>query len=140
MNRRPLLLAAALSALAVTAVSAQQVAQPRQGAAGSWRLIGTVQANYAADHDSIVVQGPYDNFRRLKIKVTDAPLNLQRMQVSYDNGGTEKIDVRQQIARGGESRVIDLPGGSRSLRRIDFWYDTRGSGQGRAKLSVFGMK
>jgi hypothetical protein len=140
MNRRPLLLAAALTALAVTAASAQQVAQPRQGAAGSWRLIGTVQANYAADHDSIVVQGPYDNFRRLKIKVTDAPLNLQRMQVSYDNGGTEKIDVRQQIARGGESRVIDLPGESRSLRRIDFWYDTRGSGQGRAKLSVFGMK
>jgi hypothetical protein len=140
MNRRPLLLAAALSALAVTAVSAQQVAQPRQGAAGSWRLIGTVQANYAADHDSIVVQGPYDNFRRLKIKVTDAPLNLQRMQVSYDNGSTEKIDVRQQIARGGESRVIDLSGESRSLRRIDFWYDTRGSGQGRAKLSVFGMK
>lgn len=26
------------------------------------------------DHDVIVVQGPFDNFRRLKFKVTGAPL------------------------------------------------------------------
>jgi hypothetical protein len=37
--------------------------------------------------------------------------------------------------------VIDLRGvGQRSIRRIDFWYDTRGIARGKADVTVFGMK
>ena len=56
------------------------------------------------------MKGPFDNFRRIKFKVTDAPLNMQHMVVTYDNGQPDKIDVRQNIPQGGESRVIDLQG------------------------------
>ena len=52
---------------------AQKVTQPKPGAAGTWRLIGQTHADHGADHDTIVVQGPYDNFRKIKFKVTDAP-------------------------------------------------------------------
>jgi phosphoribosyl 1,2-cyclic phosphodiesterase len=117
------------------------VVQPKAGAAGTWRLIGQTHADHGADHDTIVVQGPYDNFRKIKFKVTDAPLNMQRMVVTYDNGAPDNIDIRQNIPQGGESRVIDLRGvGKRSLRRIDFWYDTKGFLKGKADVTVFGMK
>ena len=120
---------------------AQQVVQPKAGSAGQWRLIGQTHADHAADHDSIVVKGPFDNFRKIKFKVTDAPLNMQHMVVTYDNGAPDKIDIRQNIAQGGESRVIDLRGiGKRSVRRIDFWYDTKGFLKGKADVTVFGMK
>jgi len=120
---------------------AQQVVQPRAGNAGEWRLIGQTHADHAADHDSIVVKGPFDNFRKIKFKVTDAPLNMQHMVVTYDNGAPDKIDIRQNIAQGGESRVIDLRGiGKRSVRKIDFWYDTKGFLKGKADVTVFGMK
>lgn len=79
---------------------AQVRSQPRAGAAGSWRIIGTVHANLMADHDAILVEGPFDNLRRIKFKVTDAPLNLHRLVVTYDNGAPDKIDVRQDIPRG----------------------------------------
>jgi hypothetical protein len=73
--------------------------------------------------------------------VTDAGLNMQHMVVTYDNGQPDKIDIRQNIPQGGESRVIDLKGvGTRSLRRIDFWYDTKGFLNGKADVTVFGMK
>ena len=121
-------------------LNAQRVTQPRPGPVGSWRLIGTTQANFTADYDVIYVQGPYDNFRRLKFKVTDAGLNLIRMVVTYDNGAPDKIEVRQDIPQGGESRAIDLRGGKRSIRKIEFWYDTKGILRGRADVSVFGMK
>jgi len=49
-----------------------KVVHPRAGAPGSWRLLGTVSANLAADLDVIVVQGPYDHFRRIKFNVTHA--------------------------------------------------------------------
>ncbi len=120
---------------------AQQVVRPKGGSPGQWRLIGQTHADHAADHDVIIVKGPYDNFRRIKFKVTDAPLNMQHMVVTYDNGAPDKIDIRQNIPQGGESRVIDLRGvGKRSLRKIEFWYDTKGFLKGKADVTVFGMK
>jgi hypothetical protein len=139
--RRCALLAAASLLLAAGTVHAEKVVRPNAGAAGSWRLIGQTHADHGADHDTIIVKGPYDNFRRIKFKVTDAPLNMQRMVVTYDNGTPDNIEIRQNIPQGGESRVIDLRGvGKRSLRRIDFWYDTQGLFKGKADVTVFGMK
>ncbi len=120
---------------------AQKMSHPNGGARGQWRVIGTTHAQHTADHDGIVVKGPYDNFRALKFKVTDAPLNMMKMLVTYDNGMPDNIEVRQNIPKGGESRVIDLKGiGKRSIRRIDFWYDTKGFLNGKADVTVFGMK
>ena len=82
-----------------------KVNQPRPGAPGQWRLLGRTTANHSADHDVVVVAGPYDNFRALKFKVTGANLNMQHMIVTYDSGGVERMDVRQNIPEGSESRV-----------------------------------
>ncbi len=103
-------------------------------------MIGSVEANFTADHDTLVVRG-FDDFRRIKFKVTNAGLNLQRMVVVYENGEPEQIAVRANIPKGGESRQIDLRGaGKRRIRRIDFWYDTKGILNGKAHVTVFGMK
>lgn len=120
---------------------AQQVSRPRAGATGTWRLLGTTQAKFTADHDVIIIAGPYDFFRKLKFKVTDAPLNLQHVVVRYDDGGLpEKIETRYNIPQGGESRVIDLKGGKRKLKSVEFWYDTKGILNGRADVTLFGIK
>ena len=131
-----------LSLLALETVQGQAIlSQPRAGNVGSWRLLGSVQARFTADHDVIFVAGPYDYFRRLKFKVTDAPLNLLRMVVRYDDGGApENVDVRFNIPQGGESRVIDIRGGRRKLKSVEFWYDTQGILNGRADITLFGMK
>ncbi len=140
MKRRTLMFALAALALSLPA-AAQQVTQPRGGPPGAWRLIGTTQAKHTIDHDSIHVAGPYDNFRAIKFKVTNAPLNLHRLVVTYDAGASDHIEVRQNVPQGGESRVISLRGaGKRSIRRIDFWYDTKGLGKGRANVTVYGQK
>lgn len=130
-----------LFALSAQLSFAQKVSQPRPGDGGDWRLLGTTHADRSADHDAIVVAGPFDNFRKLKFKVTDAPLQITRMTVTYDNGQVEKIDTRFEIPQGGESRLIDLKGGSRSLRRVDFWYDTKGGlFKGKSDVTLFGRK
>ncbi len=119
----------------------QTVRQPRAGAPGSWRLIGTTTADFKADFDVLVVAGPFDDFRAIKFKVTNAPLNLMRMVVTYENGMPDKIDVRQNIPEGGESRVIDLKGaGKRRIRKIEYWYDTKGVLRGKANITVLGRK
>jgi hypothetical protein len=136
-----LTMVAAIACSASAGALAQQVVRPNAGSPGEWRLIGQTHADHKADHDSIIVKGPFDNFRKIKFKVTDAPLNMQHMVVTYDNGQPDKIDIRQNIPQGGESRAIDLRGiGKRSVKRIDFWYDTKGFLKGKADVTVFGMK
>jgi len=135
--------AAAITILLIigsTPTFAQLHTAPRNGPIGSWRTVGSVEAGFQADHKEIIVHG-FNDFRRIKFKVTGAPLNLQRLVITYQNGTPEQIEVRHSIPEGGESREIDLPGaGERRVRRIDFWYDTKGFLKGRAHVTVFGMK
>jgi hypothetical protein len=106
--------------------------------AASHGEIGQVTANFTVDHDVIVVKGPFDNFRRIKFKVTNAPLHITRLLITYDNGEPDRLEVRERIEKGG---AIDLRGvGQRSVRKIEFWYDTAGVRRGRADVTVFGMK
>lgn len=144
IQRTRVAVAAALAAFLMApqaAVAATQVVQGKPGVQGQWRVIGQTHAKHTIDHDQIFVQGPFDNFRRIKFKVTDSPLTIHRMVVTYDNGAPDRIDVRQNVKKGGESRAIDLRGiGKRSVRKIEFWYDTKGILNGRADVTVFGMK
>jgi hypothetical protein len=120
---------------------AQKHSKPSAGTTGDWKYLGTVQARHTTDHDAFIIRGPYDYFRKLKFKVTDAPLNIKRMIVRYDDGGLpENIDIRHNIPKGGESRIIDLAGRKRKLKQVDFWYETIGMLNGKADLSLFGIK
>jgi hypothetical protein len=136
-----LVVTAPVAIIAAESIAQDRVVHPRAGAPGTWRVIGQVTANFAADHDAIVVRLPFDMFRRIKFKVTDAPLHLKLLVVTYDNGSPDRLEVRERIDKGGESRAIDLRGaGQRGIRRIEFWYDTGGVLQGRADVTLFGMK
>ena len=39
-----------------------------------------------------------------------------------------------------DRRVIELRGGKRKLKSIEFWYDTQGILNGRADVTLFGLK
>lgn len=120
---------------------AQKVVQPKTGAVGKWRYLGTVSAQTVKDHDIIVVAGPYDYFRRLKFKVTDSPIEMAYMLVRYHDGGApERIETRFNIPQGGESRVIDIRGTKRKLKSVEFWYRDKGILNGKADVSLFGQK
>ena len=90
-SRRLWIATAAFGALTtlVSPALAQRVTRPRAGGVGDWRLIGTLTANLVADHDSITVKGPFDDFRRIKLQVTGADLEIGRLVIAYDRGTAE---------------------------------------------------
>lgn len=120
---------------------AQKVVKPRSGSKGSWRYLGTTSARSTTDHDVIIVAGPYDFFRKLKFKVKDSGLEMYYILVRYDDGGApEKIETRFSIPQGGESRVIDLRGGKRKLKSVEFYYRDKGFLNGKADVMLYGIK
>jgi Protein of unknown function (DUF2541) len=106
---------------------------------GEWVRLGSVNAGHDADHDRITVTGPHDNFRKLKFKVKNASLTMRQVVVTYDDGVPEKLDVKENLAAGAETRVIDLHGGKRSIRTIEFWYETKNNKGDKAEVVAFGQ-
>src|SRR6187399_1491929 len=59
---------------------------------GTWDAIGTVKAaRMGGDHDVVTVPEPHQHYTKLKFKVTDAPMNIKKMVVNYDNGESQTI-------------------------------------------------
>ena len=119
----------ALAAMSFTSLS---------GNAGPWELLGSRKVNYAADHDEIVVTRAEGLFTALQIKVKRGPVNMHRIVVHYGNGEKEEIELRNNFQAGSESRVIDLPGNKRVIRKVDFLYDTKNLAQRKAVVELWG--
>ena len=105
-----------------------------------WKFIGDKNVRFGIDHDVIHCGVVNDNFRQIKLKVTDGPIKIYDMKVYFDNGDVQDVSIRNQIRQGGESRIIDLTGGLRGLKKIEFTYETKGVARGRSRVAVWGRK
>lgn len=109
-------------------------------AAGSWQYLGDKWVNFGVDHDELMLGNIRDNFRQIRLRVTDGPLHIMDMKVHFDNGGVQDVPLRSLIKQGQQSRIIDLNGGSRSLEKITFGYETVGFRKGRSRVAVWALK
>jgi hypothetical protein len=105
-----------------------------------WDLLGTRQVTDRLDHDVIVVGGGRGDYRRIKIAVQRAPIDFHRVVVHFGNGGQQRVELRNTIAAGGETRAIDLDGADRVIRSVEFWYDANTIRGRRAQVRVFGLR
>lgn len=105
-----------------------------------WKIIGERSVKFSSDRDVIRVGGN-DWYSKLKIKVVDAPLHISNFDVIFENGERFDVAIKEDIRKGGESRVIDLPGQERRIDRIEFRYRTTGKLKGgTANVIVFGRR
>jgi hypothetical protein len=105
-----------------------------------WKIIGERSVKFSSDRDVIKIGGN-DWYTKLKIKVVDAPLHISNFDVIFENGERFDVAIRADIRKGGESRVIDLPGQERRIDRIEFRYRTTGRLRGgTANVIVFGRR
>jgi len=105
---------------------------------GKWERLGSKTVNFKVDRDVLAVGANDGTFKKLKIAVSGGNLNMHRMVVKYGNGTKDEIELRHNFGRAGSSRVIDLNGGKRIIKRITFVYDTKNVSRKRAKVHVFG--
>jgi hypothetical protein len=105
-----------------------------------WHKIGEITASFKMNSESIVVYGR-DEFTKIKLKVTDAPINIEGVQVFYEEGDMEELAVANELQAGGETRVIDLKGTNKELEKVVFTYKTLPNYQGdKATVELYGFK
>ena len=105
-----------------------------------WHKIGQVTANFKVDKDELIVLGA-DHFKAIKLKVTDASIHIYDLEVYYESGDKEDIQVRQDLKKGEETRVIDLKGKERTLKKVVFVYKSISNIKDeKAHVELYGLK
>ena len=105
-----------------------------------WQRIGQITASFKMTSESIVVLGA-DEFEAIKLRVDDAPINIERLQVFYESGDMEEIDVRSVLRAGSETRTINLKHPTRDIQKVAFTYKTLPNETGtKADVELYGRK
>ncbi len=135
------------SAAGLSAIPAQPTAPapsptpgPAAGASEDWDHVGMRPVDFHLDHDAIIAAGN-GAFRAIRIDVEGGDLEMFDVKLTFGNGETFSPATRIYFREGSRSRVIDLPGDARIIRRIDFFYRSAPFGaQGRAIVHVYGRR
>ena len=103
-----------------------------------WERLGSKVVNFKIDRDIITVGAHEGHFKKLKVAVTGGSLNMHRMVVHYRNGSKEEIELRHNFSQASASRVIDLRGHNRVIKKVVLVYDTKNAARRKAKVHVLG--
>lgn len=104
-----------------------------------WEKLGARKVNYGLDHDEVLVTVREGRFSAVKLRVLKGGVHMHKMVIHFGDGTRQNVDLRNKIPAGGETRVINLKGNKkRVIRRVEFWYDTKGFARGRATVQLWG--
>ncbi len=79
-------------------------------------------------------------FRGLKLRVLNSSVEIYDLKIVYGNGSAHDVPVRQVIPAGGETRIIDLPGDTRIIKKVELVYRTRTKRPWRATVQAWGYR
>jgi hypothetical protein len=135
MNRRRFISSAALAVVAVGAAVLPASARPHNR---DWELLGKRDVGFLADRDVIEVGKAEGDFRKIQLRVKDNGVHIMDLKVIYANGQPDDIPVRSEIPAGGQTRVIDLKGGDRFIKRVELVYKSKLNFKGHATVELWG--
>jgi len=137
---KKILIASLLVLFVLTSTLKAQNAQVLLNDNTGWRKIAKTWVDFKKDRDVVNILVS-NRFAAIKFQVQNAPINLIEIEVFYSSGDNQKIKINSPIKAEGYSRVIDLNGGERNLKKIVFVYKTLSNRKDKkARLQVWGLK
>lgn len=109
-------------------------------AAEKWVFLGQRHVNDKAERDTVEVTASEGTFEAIKLRVKRHAVRFYRVTVIYGAGTSDDLELRDVIPAGGETRVLDLRGGNRVIKRIEFAYEAKTLGRKGAVVEVYGRR
>ena len=109
----------------------------RFDAQSRWDKLGERWVEGKVDRDAIHVGRDDGRFRKIQLVVEHSALELFDVVVVFGDGSQFSPGTRLVFGPGSTSRVIDLPGAERVIRRVEFRYGNLPGG-GRAQVELWG--
>src|SRR5690606_32881475 len=112
---------------------------PAQAFAATWVNLGSKTVSLLADHDTIQVGAGVGLFTDVRLHVTGNTVFIYSMKITFSSGLTHNVNLRFAFLPGSSSRVINLPGPARRIRKVDLVY-SKMIGGGTAVVTLQGRK
>jgi hypothetical protein len=108
----------------------------RTEALTGWEKLGERWVDGKVDRDAIDVGAREGRFRRVMLKVEHSAMELYDIRFVFGDGSDFSPNTRIAFDKDSRTRTIDLPGGARIIRRVEFRTGNLPGG-GRAQLEVW---
>lgn len=104
----------------------------------SWEKLGSRVVTMTADHDEIVVTATEGVYTAIQLRILKAPIHLLNINIIFGNGDNENIVFDKLFTAGSETRVVDLVGNKRIIKKVNLNYKSAPTQKGRAVVSLWG--
>lgn len=101
-------------------------------------LFGAKYVGFGIDRDVIRVGRQLGKFRKLRLRVLDNDIYLNKLTVIYYNGRSQDIAVDTKIERNKKTQWFDLSGNERFIDSVELSYRSKPGFRGQARVEVFG--
>lgn len=109
------------------------------GLADDWLVLGSRSVKNRAERDVIEVTRQEGTFTKIKIQVKRRAVAFFDVKIHFGNGEVMDVALRSKINAGDSTRVIDLPGKRRVVKKVVFVYKTKANnGKKRAEIILLG--
>lgn len=125
-------------ALVLSTVAMSNTAAKKLIAPGAWEKLGTKTVDMKADHDVLMVTFHEGFYSKVKFVIRKAPLHLKNVNIVFGNGDNKNIVFNKRFNAGSTTRIIDLPGNKRIIKKIKLNYKTIPTGKGKAIFVAWG--
>ncbi|NOT35842.1 MAG: DUF2541 family protein [Saprospiraceae bacterium] len=105
---------------------------------GKWELLGTKEVNFGIDIDEILVTAKEGTFKSIHLKIRRSALNMHKMTIHFADGSEQHVELKNNFRAGSQSRIIDLEGNNRIIRKVTMWYDTKNYKNRKALVELWG--
>jgi hypothetical protein len=113
-------------------------AAPHRDSRGE-ELLGQREVDFRADRDVIDVGRDEGRFRKVRVVVRGAPIELRDVKVTFADDSVFDAASGRRILRGNSAYLFDLPGHRRVIKRITFLYRSLDRREGKATVLVYGQ-
>lgn len=104
----------------------------------AWEKLGSRVVTMTADHDEILVTASEGVYTAIQLRILKAPIHLLNINIIFGNGDNENIVFDKLFTAGSETRVIDLVGNKRIIKKVNLNYKSVPTQKGRAVVSLWG--
>jgi len=102
-----------------------------------YHLLGAREVSFGADRDAIEVTASEGRFSAIVIGVVEGELEMWNIKVEFGNGESYSPELRANFDEKSRSRVIDLPGELRVIKKVVFHYKSKRT-EGKATVKLHG--
>ena len=117
--------------------------EPAKAKPVEWVVLGQKKIDFGADKDTIPVTVKEGLFKRIKFRVAGQKAKIWDVKVHFGNGEVFDVQLRKEFAPNSWTRVIDLPGAARVIKKVTLLYKSRVRSplkRGRATLQLYGAR